>query len=487
MTNVLEGFLREDYEKWGARNYLFEKKEDSFEPVTFAAFIEDVNYFAEYLLMKGFAEKSIGIYGPNSIEWMISDIAIMCYVGCGVGFNKDWSYDNVVYSIKKSEISCLIYDERQGEIMDRIRKEFPDLTYISVQKDFAGCIEEGRRASEGLFTLEGRPGDVPAKVVFTSGTTSFPKAVLLSINNVFSGWRSLGRRIDAGAEDVCYLFLPLNHTYGSIYNFIYSLVFGYEIYLAGSIKDMAQEMMAVHPTIFSGVPLVFTRFYEASKAMGVPLGTLLGGRMKYLFCGGAKLTPEIRKAYADEGMYMMNAYALSETSSGFSIDYPGEEDMESVGTLFEDVDAKVLDPDEDGYGELAIKGANVFLGYFRDEEATKAAFNEDGYFLTGDIGTIRNNKVYIRGRKDTRITLSNGENISAKRIEERVKEVHESIVSVKVYMRGDLLCTDIYVNDASAPKDAGEWEGLIEELNKIVSRFERIGKYNIISSSQMLK
>lgn len=488
MSNVLEEYLKEDYSKWGARNYLYEKKDGiNYSPITYGGFIEKVNYLAAYLKEKGFSEKNIGIYGPNSIEWMISDISIMCYVGCGVGFNKDWSYDNVVYSIKKSELSCLIYDERQNEIMDRIKKEFPDLTYISIQKDFDRCIEEGKKLCKELFSLETRPGNVPAKVVFTSGTTSFPKAVLLSINNVFSGWRSLGRRINAGTEDVCYLFLPLNHTYGSIYNFIYSLVFGYEIYLAGSIKEMAQEMMAVHPTIFSGVPLVFTRFYEASKAMGVGLGMLLGGRMKYLFCGGAKLTPEIRKAYADEGMYMMNAYALSETSSGFSIDYPGEEDMESVGTLFEDVDAVVLDPDEEGYGELAIKGDNIFLGYFKDEEATKAAFNEDGYFLTGDIGTIKNNKVYLRGRKDTRITLSNGENISTKRIEERVKEIHESIVAVKVYMRGDLLCTDIYVKDSEAPSDPAVWDGLIEELNKNVSRFERIGKYNIISSTQMLK
>ncbi len=487
MSNVLEQFLKEDYEKWGPRNYLHEKKGDVFVPITYGAFIENVNYLATYLIEKGFAEKNIGIYGPNSIEWMISDIAIMCYVGCGVGFSKDWSYDNVVYSIKKSELSALIYDERQNEIMDRIKKEFPDLTYISVQNDFAACLEEGKRLSKGLFTLEGRNGDIPAKVVFTSGTTSFPKAVLLSVNNVFSGWKSLGRRITVDIEDTCYLFLPLNHTYGSIYNFIYSVVFGYEIYLAGSTKEMAQEMMAIHPTLFSGVPLVFARFYEASKAMNIPLGTLLGGRMKYLFCGGAKLTPEIRKAYADEGMYMMNAYALSETSSGFSIDYPGEEDMESVGTLFEDVDAKVIDPDEEGYGELAIKGSNIFLGYFNDEEATKAAFNEEGYFLTGDIGTIKNNHVYLKGRKDTRITLSNGENISTKRIEERVKEVHESIVAVKVYMRGDLLCTDIYVNDSNAPKDAGEWENLIEKVNGNVSKFERIGKYNIISSSQMLK
>ena len=114
MSNVLEEYLKEDYSKWGARNYLYEKKDGiNYTPITYGSFIEKVNYLAAYLKEKGFSEKNIGIYGPNSIEWMISDISIMCYVGCGVGFNKDWSYDNVVYSIKRSELSCLIYDERQ--------------------------------------------------------------------------------------------------------------------------------------------------------------------------------------------------------------------------------------------------------------------------------------------------------------------------------------------------------------------------------------
>ncbi len=186
-------------------------------------------------------------------------------------------------------------------------------------------------------------------------------------------------------------------------------------------------------------------------------------------------------------MYMMNAYALSETSSGFSIDYPGEEDMESVGTVFEDIDVVVLDPDEDGYGELAVKGDNIFIGYFNDEEATKAAFNEDGYFLTGDIGTVRNNKVYLRGRKDSQITLLNGENISVKRIEERVKEIHPCIVSVKPYMRDGQLCADIYVKDREAPSDPGEWDRLVDDLNSNISRYERIQQYNIYSSTRLLK
>ncbi len=487
MTNQLQSFLQQAYEKWGERDYLFEKKNDVFSPVTFASFIEQVNWLGTYLTRKGFQDQNIGIYGPNSVEWMIADIAIMCYVGCSVGLSKDWSYDNVVYAIKKCELSCLIYDERQVEFVEKLRKEFPQVTFISMQKDFAGCLKEGEKLCDGLFMIEPKSDDVPAKVVFTSGTTSFPKAVLLSIRNVFSGWRSLRRRVPFGAQDRCYLFLPLNHTYGSIYNFIYSLVFGYEVYLAGSISDMAQEMMEVHPTIFSGVPVIYMRFYEAAKDSGVGLQTLFGGRMKYLFCGGAKLDPHVRDAYRAEGMYMMNAYALSETSSAFSIDYPNEEDMESVGTLFEDIDAVVFDPDEEGYGELAVKGDNVFQGYFHDDEATKAAFSEDGYFLTGDIGCIRDGKVYLKGRKDTRLTLPNGENVSAKMLEQRVCGLHESVSAAKVYVRNDKLTVDIYVKDRELLNDQDMWEKLVEELNSKVSRYERIGMFNLYSSEKLLK
>ena len=488
MSNQLENFLREDYSKWGSRKYLYEKKDGiTYTPITFAGFIEKVNYLAAYLNANGFAGKNIGIYGPNSIEWMISDISIMCYVGISVGFNKDWSYENIVYSINKCELSCIIYDERQIESVEMLRKEFPDLTFISVQNDFERCIEEGKKLCGELFSLEGKPDDEPAKVVFTSGTTTFPKAVMLSVKNVFSGWRSLERRVDIKTDDVCYLFLPLNHTYGSIYNFIYSLVFGYEIYLAYSIPDMAKEMMEVRPTVFSAVPLIYMRFYEASKATGMGIKALLGGRMKYLFCGGAKLFPDVRIAYRDEGMYMMNAYALSETSSGYSIDYPNEEDMESVGTVFEDIETKVVDPDEEGYGELACRGDIIFCGYMNDEEATKAAFDEEGFFLTGDIGCIKNNKVYPRGRKDTRITLLNGENVSTKKIEERVLGLKDTVTAAKIYIRDNVLTADMYIKDPAEVGDRDMWQKLIDEMNEKLTPFERIGNFNLYGSDKLLK
>jgi long-subunit acyl-CoA synthetase (AMP-forming) len=147
----------------------------------------------------------------------------------------------------------------------------------------------------------------------------------------------------------------------------------------------------------------------------------------------------------------------------------------------------VIDPDEEGYGELAAKGDCIFLGYLKDEEATRAAFNEDGYFLTGDIGCIRNNKVYIKGRKDAKIVLPNGEKVLVKEIEGRVKSLNENIVTVKPYVRNNQLHVDIYVKDESLINNVKLWEKLIGEFNNRATKYERIGSFEVKNSAGLLK
>lgn len=481
MTNQLNEFLKEDYTKWGDREYLEEL--GSGKKVTFAEYIEDVNYLAAWLIDKGYKDKNIGIFSPNSIAWMITDIAVMNYVGMCVGLSKDWVGENLVYAIDKCDIVLLFYSTANAAVVDSVRDKFPNIKFICIEEEFDNILAEGKELTTELFSLEPKDSKLPAKVVFTSGTTSFPKAVMLSIQNCFFSWKSLQKRITLGVDDICYFFLPLNHTYGSIFNFMYSLVFGYKIVLANKIPEMAQEMMAVKPTAFSAVPLVCLKFMEGAKAMNVPLKVLLGGRLKYFFCGGAKLTHEMRKAYADEGIYLMNAYALSETASGFAIDYPNEEDPESAGTIFDDVEIKVVDPADDGFGELAIRGDNVFCGYYKDEEATARVFDDDGFFLTGDIGKIVDNKVYLRGRKDTMITLANGENIASSKIANKVKDLSPDIRQVKVYVRDGRLTCDIY-----APADSTEdFDKLIADLNENMPKFERISNFTVMDVAGLIK
>lgn len=484
-VNELEKFLRADYEKWKDIDYLHEMVDGKYVGITFGEFIEKVNYLAKYLIDNGYKDKHIGIYSPNSLAWMIADVAIMNYVGLSIGLNKDWKDDNLDYAINKCEIDLMLYSKFLEDKINAVKPKHPGVEFICIEDEFERMLDCGKASCKELFALDPVDENKPAKIVFTSGSTSFPKAVMLSIKNIYASYEALGRRIQVDENDICYLFLPLNHTYGSIFNFLYSLVFGFKIYLNGDIKNMAQEMMMVKPTIFCAVPLVCVKFVDASKAMNVPLKMILGGKIRYLFIGGSCLPYDIRQAFIDQGMNPQNAYALSETSSGFSIDYPDVTDMDSAGTLLEYVDAKVIDPDEDGIGELAIKGPNVFVGYLNDPQATERAFDKDGYFLTGDLGKIVGTMVYVKGRKDTMLVLINGENVSSKRICDKVKEADSRIVSVKAYIRDEMLTCDIFVKSKADME--GDWQVVIDKVNEGLSKYEKIRHFSVMDIAALLK
>lgn len=483
--NELEKFLRADYEKWRDIDYLHEMVDGKYIGITFGEFIEKVNYLATYLIDSGYKDKHVGIYSPNSLAWTIADVAIMNYVGLSIGLNKDWKDDNLDYAINKCEIDLMLYSKLLEDKINAVKPRHPGVEFICIEDEFERMLDCGKASCKELFALDPVDENKPAKIVFTSGSTSFPKAVMLSIKNIYASYEALGRRIQVDENDICYLFLPLNHTYGSIFNFLYSLVFGFKIYLNGDIKNMAQEMMMVKPTIFCAVPLVCVKFVDASKAMNVPLKMILGGKIRYLFIGGSCLPYDIRQAFIDQGMNPQNAYALSETSSGFSIDYPDVTDMDSAGTLLEYVDAKVIDPDVDGIGELAIKGPNVFAGYLNDPQATERAFDKDGYFLTGDLGKIVGTMVYVKGRKDTMLVLINGENVSSKRICDKVKEADPRIVSVKAYIRDEMLTCDIFVKSKADME--GDWQEVIDKVNEGLSKYEKIRHFSVMDIAALLK
>ena len=485
-SNKLDEFLKRDYEKWSDRPYLHHEG-GNIKEKTFGEFIEDVNYVARYLVDSGFKGSNIGIYSPNSIEWMTIDAAVMNYVGISAGFPREWNENDVRYGLKKCDIRCLFYSRALADTVNAVKADFSDVSFVCIEDEWENILSQGRNKLESLFSLEAADDSTPVRIVFTSGTTSFPKAVMLTFTNIFSGWESLARRVSVGEDDVCYLFLPLNHTYGGIFNFLYSLVFGFQVYLTTAIHNMAQEMMKIRPTIFCAVPIILIRMQEGAAKAGVPVSALFGGQMKYLFCGGALLSDELRGAYEAAGLEVLNAYALSETSSSLSIDYPGDTVHDSAGTVFEDIEVKVMDPDAEGYGEIAVRGNNVFAGYYGDEAATAAVFTEDGFFLTGDIGCIRDKHVYLKGRKDARLTFANGEKISASAVTERIKSLDETIKSVKAYIRDNILTCDIYVSCAPDESSFNKISALIDKDNQSASKYERVENFNLYSADRLLK
>ena len=158
------------------------------------------------------------------------------------------------------------------------------------------------------------------------------------------------------------------------------------------------------------------------------------------------------------------------------IAYPGDDDLESVGTIFEDMDVKVDNPDKDGVGEIIVKGEAVFLGY-TDPSLTKRVFDDKGYFHTGDLGCIKNHKIFLKGRKKKMLLSSNGENIMAESIENGIKSKDKRINDVKAYIKNDKLAADIYsLEEIDVDK-------VVEEYNKEVPKYERVEIYKLIQDS----
>lgn len=457
--------LKKAYNNWKDRDYIYQKENGEFKAKTFEKFIEDIYSLANYLLSNGLKDEKIIIYGDNSYELMVADIAVTGFVGVSVIINKDLKENTIIKMIKDIDVKAVIYDENKKDVVQKV-KEQCHITYINM-KDYKEILKKVE-----LFNLQTRNENICSKIVFSSGTTGPSKGIMLSIKNIFSGYKDLRRRVQFNETDIDYLFLPLNHTYGDIYNFYYSLIDGYSIYLASSISNIAKELLEVNPSIFCAVPLVYQKLLDGYKEN---INIAFGKNIKYLFCGGAICTKEMRHAFKD--LNFLQAYALSETASSFSIDYPDKRDYYSCGTIFESIDVKIDNPNKEGIGEIVVKGDNVFLGYL-DEELNKSVFDENGYFHTGDIGYIENNKLYLKGRNKKILVGANGKNIDVEALIKLLISLNDSITNVKLFLNKQKLNASIYVIN----KDINIKE-ILERYNNQVMKYERIENYELIMDS----
>lgn len=420
-------------QKWGGRAYIWEKKDGAYLPKTLTEFARDVRGAAGLLLSKGLYGGQVAVLGKNSYEYMVADLAIMGYVGISVTFNPAWGVEDLARALDMLEVRLFFYDASHKDVASELEKEYPAIEFMGLD-GLAEAIEG--MSGEGEFA--GIDPAQPSKIMFTSGTTSRPKASLLSQRNMFAGWNSLSRRAQLTDSDRGYLFLPLFHTFAGVYNFLYSLIGGCQIYLCSDTAKIAEELQEVRPTVFCVVPLILERLYgaigerdkaKAKRAMRLsrlllPFGIdlrkrmfrkvheALGGNLRYLFCAGAKLDSEVKAFFKDAGVNLLEAYALTETASSLALEYPRSKDLGSVGVVYEDIEVRIDRPDEAGVGEIMVRGDNVCLGYYKNEKANEEAFEKDGYFRTGDLGRVTGGgKLFLEGRKRRMALGSNGENV----------------------------------------------------------------------------
>ncbi len=494
-----------------------------------------------HLLLKGANIKTgdkIALIGKNNIPWCVSYLAVIHYGAIIVPILQDFHADNVQHIINHSEAKLLftgnqIWDNLDEDRLPLIRGVF------SVNDLKFNCLYEqkGERLSSIASSLESlmaekylsgySQGDVKyaevdnSEVVlinYTSGTTGFSKGVMLTANNLAGNITHAHylQLLFRGQNIVS--FLPLAHAYGCAFEFLYSLSEGSHTTLLGktpSPKILTQAFADVKPNLIISVPLVIEKIYKKAilpkiekpaikAALKIPilkdrvyakirqgLMDALGGNFHEVIIGGAALNKEVEAFLHKIKFPFTVGYGMTECGPLISYDHNYDFIPTSCGKVLDNIMEVRIDS-ADPYnivGEIQVRGENVMKGYYKNEEATKAAFTEDGWLKTGDLGTIdRDNRIFIRGRCKTMLLGPSGQNIFPEEIEARLNNMPFVMESLVVERSGKLvaLIHPDYESMDSAQIEQNMLPEIMEEnkrtLNKLLASYENIASVQIYAS-----
>lgn len=451
--------------------------------VTFLKWREDVRGLGTYLISKGYRETNIAILGENSYGWCCSFFAVMAIGSVTVPVDKELPIEDIDGIITTTGTKVLIYGKSsEAKVKEMLRNGGLKTVEMIISVASSNSIEASELGDRTLRTLEDvqtegaglyAAGDSSyydykidvnklASIVFTSGTTGKGKGVMLSQANIGLDMTLGMYNFDITRKTLH--VLPPHHTFGSTVNYVGHLSQGCEVYISSGIKHVSDEIKEQQPTHLILVPAfleVMNRKIWATarkdgkegllKAMikvsnflrkfGVDVRRKLfasvlsafGGKLELIICGGAKLDEEIIRNFDALGITILNGYGITECAPLISANRNKYQKPGSVGTPILACRVKIDNPDENGEGEICVKGPNVMLGYYNNPEATAEVFDKDGFFHTGDYGKLdEEGWIYITGRKKNLIILSNGKNVYPEEIEADLQKV-EGVSEVVVY------------------------------------------------------
>ncbi|GHV16732.1 long-chain-fatty-acid--CoA ligase [Bacteroidia bacterium] len=480
----------------------------------------------------------VALIGKNNIPWCTVYLATLTYGAVIVPILQDFHADSVQHIINHSESKLLftsaqIWDSLDEDSIPSVRGSFSvnDLQYKCLYE------QKGERLSQIAESIDEKmnekypngymPNDIEyaevdnSEVVlinYTSGTTGFSKGVMLTANNLAGNITHAHylKLLFRGQDIVS--FLPLAHAYGCAFEFLYSLTEGAHTTLLGkapSPKILAEAFAEIKPHLIISVPLVIEKIYKKAilpkiekpaikMALKIPIvrdqiyakirkGMMeaLGGNFHEVIIGGAALNGEVEAFLHKIKFPFTVGYGMTECAPLISYDHNYDFIPTSCGKILDNIMAVRIDSSEPYsiVGEIQVRGENVMKGYYKNEEATKAAFTEDGWLRTGDLGTIdKNNRIFIRGRSKTMLLGPSGQNIFPEEIEARLNNMPFILESLVVERNGKLvaLAHPDYETMDAAHIDQEMLPAIMEQnrqnLNKQLASYENITTIQIYPS-----
>ena len=520
-------------------------KPGEFRNITFNDFLNDINALGTKLINMGLSDKRIAIISDNRYEWALAYMAIACGTGVVVPLDKMLPANELEALIIRSGVEAIFYSSKYDEVMQDIRnRKTTDLRYyisMDLEKRENGVYSQKELVKAGKELIEkGNRKFIDANIdneamgfmLFTSGTTAMSKAVMLSHKNIASNLMDIAKVLNLDERDTLLSFLPLHHTFECTVGFLYPISRGASIAYCEGIRHIANNIKEYQITAMISVPALYESIYkrlmkniekkgklpEVEKMIkltnmfskvGIDIKRVvfkdiidgLGGKIRLLVNGAAALSPEVEKGFNDLGIKTVQGYGLTETSPVISAGTDFEQRIGSVGKVFPSVKLKIINKDENGIGEIYVKGPTVMLGYYQNEEATKEVLDK-GWFNTGDLGYVdKKGFLFLCGRKKSVIVLKNGKNVFPEEIEtviNKIEGVKESFVygqaedddkidlkvCAKIVYDKDLM-KEIYNVETEEEIYDVLWDK-IKEINKTMPEYKYVKKI-IVTDEELVK
>lgn len=508
---------------------------------TYLELLDDINSFGTALYKLGLKNKRVAIIGHNCYKWAIAHLSNLLGGIVSVPLDKGLQTDELENSLIRSEASAIVFDAKLKDIIEEIKAsnktnikhficfdELPNfLCFNNLLSDGKKEIENGNNA---FINCEVDPYNMSI-LLFTSGTTSQSKAVMLNQYGIVTNIYDMLLVESFYETDVNIAFLPFHHIFGST-GMLVMLAAGLKTVFPDGLRYIKQNLLEYKVSVFVGVPILIDKMYStmikeiekqgktklinfAIKISNILLKfhidirrkifkeliNALGGNMRFIVSGGAPLDSKVSKWFNQIGIHLVQGYGLTETSPVISAENDNCIKYGSVGKPMNSVEILIKNPDSNGIGEIAVKGPNVMLGYYNNETQTNAVL-KDGWFYTGDLGYIdKDGFLFITGRKKDLIVLKNGKKVFPEEIElliNRLDEVEESFVygspdrndkndvkvAVKIVYNKDFV-NNKYPDISEKDLEAVLW-AKIKDINKTLPMYKYI-KHMTFTSEPLIK
>ena len=416
--------------------------------ITYNEAYSDIRAFAAYLNSLGLNGKKVGIMGKNGYPWALTYLAVTCGVGVIVPIDRELKTEELRHVVEHSELSAIVYLPDGADKVENLPGDFLRLNTASMG-EYIATGETLRAVGDTSYEQHHVDPHEMSILLYTSGTTGLAKGVMLSQYNICSNIMNVLRMISVGPEDRLLSILPLHHTYECMAGFLAPIYAGASVAYNDSLRRLTEDFKLFSPTVLVAVPLVLEtlrnniikrygkikggsallavqrRLSDAARALNPDAGRKIfstvanafGGRLTRILSGAALLPEHVHRDMERFGFKVYIGYGLTETSPVCIMHNDFYRAPDDIGYPIVGGQAKLVDPDENGVGELAYRGANVMLGYYKNPGET-AKVLRDGWFHTGDLARVKENGAYqITGRKKSMIVTQNGKKIFPEELE----------------------------------------------------------------------